>query len=709
MSSKLLSWSMTFASILLFAVSSPGEETVPDKEKDEVEKVTFEDHVKPIFRQHCLTCHDQGDAKGGLVLSTYAGLMEGGGSGEIVYEGDALSSRLWQLITHEDTPIMPPDQDKLPDAELAVIKAWIDGGLLENSGSKVKKKKNNSLAFSGSTNGKPDGPAAMPESVPMQPVSVGIRSSAIPAIATSPWAPLVAIGGLRQILLYNTDTAELAGVIPFPEGVPQSLRFSRNGAYLVAGGGEHSVLGIAAIYDVKTGDRLAVVGDELDTVFGADVNDSMTRVALGGPKRMLRIYDVSDGELLFDIKKHTDWIYDVAFSPDGVLVASADRSAGLFVWEAETGRLYLSLTDHRGPIRSIAWRDDSNVLASASEDGTVKLWDIVEGKAIKNISAHGGGAISVDFDHDGRLVTCGQDKLVKLWDASGNPIRSFPAMPEQALEVAVTHDGKQVIGGDWTGKVIAWNSEDPKQAVEISSNPPKLEEQLEAAEAKVADALKAVQADEATATKLAAKLADATSKKEQLLAERKGKVDAADKARGSKEAANKRVTQLTSERESTLKTVVQRQQEVDAARKGLQNDPDAETEVAKAEKDLAAQLTTLAAKREELAKARQEMAQHAATETEQRKAAEAMKDAIAGADKAIGEAKKQHEEANGKLDASKAAHATAVAAAKRIADALAAFQAEQKELAQAAEKAEDDEAGQRLKERAELFLSVYSQ
>lgn len=707
MSSKFLSWSMVVASVSLFTAASFGEETVPGEEK--VEKVTYEDHVKPIFREHCLTCHNQGDAKGGLALDSYAGLMEGGGSGEIVYEGDALSSRLWQLVSHEDTPVMPPEQDKIADAKLAVIKAWIDGGLLENSGSKVKKKKTSALAFEGSTGGKPDGPAAMPESVPMQPVSVGIRTSAIPAMTASPWAPLVAVGGLRQILLYNTDTAELAGVIPFPEGVPQSLRFSRNGAYLIAGGGEHSVLGIAAIYDVKTGDRLAVVGDELDTVFGADVNDTMTQVALGGPKRMLRIYNVSDGEMLFEIKKHTDWIYDVAYSPDGVLVASADRSAGLFVWEAETGRLYLSLTDHTAAIRSIAWRDDSNVLASASEDGTVKLWDMVQGKAIKSISAHGGGATAVAFDHQGRLVTCGFDRQVKLWDAAGNPVRSFPAMPEQALEVAITHDGKQVIGGDWTGKVVAWNSEDPNQAVEISSNPPKLEEQLKIAEAKVAETLKLVQADEASTAALATKLSEATSKKDQLVADQAAKVQAADIARAGKDAANTRVTQLTADRDGALQTVTQRQIEVDAARKELPANPDSEPQVANVEKQLAVQLTALAVKREELATARQEMATFAKTETEQRQAAEAMNAAIAAADTAIAEAKKQHDEANAKLVASKAAHQSAVAGAKRIADALAAFHAEQKELAAAAETAADDEESQRLKERAELFLSVYAQ
>jgi hypothetical protein len=686
MPSHLLSWSKIVSLALLVALpAAAAEKTEPEEGEKKVEKVTFEEHVKPIFREHCLTCHNQSDAKGGLTLDTYAGLMTGGGSGEIVYEGDAISSRLFQLITHEDTPIMPPNQDKIADAKLAVIEAWINGGLLENSGSKVKKKKTSALAFSGASGGKPEGPAAMPESVPMQPVSVGIRPSAIPAMTASPWAPLVAIGGLRQILLYNTETAELEGVIPFPEGVPQSLRFSRDGAYLVAGGGEHSVLGIAAIYDVKPGDRLAVVGDELDTVFGADVNDTMSRVALGGPQRMLRIYDISDGELLFDIKKHTDWIYDVAFSPDGVLVASADRSAGLFVWEAQTGRLYLSLTDHRGPIRSIAWRDDSNVLASASEDGTVKLWDMIQGKAIKSISAHGGGVASVAFDHEGRLVTCGMDRRVKLWDATGKEIKTFPAMPEQVLEVAISQDGKKVIGGDWTGKVVAWNSEDPNQAVELSSNPPTLQVQLKAAEAKVAEVAKAMQRDQVAVTVLVEKLAEATTQKEKGIADQKARLAEAEKAAAAKKSAEAEVAQLTAARDQAAQAATQQAQAVAAVRGKLQSDANAETQVAEAEKALAAQLSALVEKRQQLVAARNQVAQHAKLETDKRNAAKAMEAQLAAAEKRIAEIKQQQQEAEGKLATSKAAHDAAVANAKRIADALAAFEAEQKKLAEAVE------------------------
>lgn len=501
-----------------------GEETVPG---DAQPKINFEDHIKPIFRQHCLNCHNQNEAKGGLALDSMTAVMTGGGSGEIVYDGDHEGSRLWQLIAHEDTPVMPPGQDKMPEDQIKLVAAWIQGGMLENSGSKAKKKKANAMAFASTGSGKPEGPPPMPEVIPQAVPVVTERAAAISAVAASPWAPLIAIAGQRQIVLYHGESGELLGILPFPEGIAQSLRFSRDGSYLIAGGGEHSSLGMAAIFDIKTGERIAEVGDEYDVAFDADVNDNMTKVALGGPQKMLRIYSTADGEKLFDIKKHTDWIYAVAFSPDGVLIASGDRSAGLVVWEAETGQPYLDLTEHKGAINDIAWRDDSNVFASASDDGTIKLWDIIAGKSIKSINAHTGGATSVAFDHQGRLVSAGKDKKVKLWDATGNLVREFAAMGEQVLTVAISHDGSRVIAGDWNGDVRMFDSELPAASLSLAANPPpaadRLKQQLDRLAAMEPEFEKSL----TQSNDLAAKLAEATKRHQALIAAREEKNAAA--------------------------------------------------------------------------------------------------------------------------------------------------------------------------------------
>ncbi len=133
---------------------------------DEEAKVTYDEHVRPILREHCFTCHNQNGAKGGLVLDSYSKLRAGGSSGEVVFEEDLESSRLWALVSHQEEPYMPPGQDKLPDAKLAIIRQWIAGGLLENAGDSAqpKKKKTLKLAITPSI-GKPEGPPPMPESL----------------------------------------------------------------------------------------------------------------------------------------------------------------------------------------------------------------------------------------------------------------------------------------------------------------------------------------------------------------------------------------------------------------------------------------------------------------------------------------------------------------------------------------------------------------
>lgn len=449
------------------------------KQASSSQRVTFEEHIKPIFRQHCSACHSQGNQKGGLALDTYTSVVEGGGGGEVVFDdGDYDGSRLWQLVNHDDSPEMPPNQDKIPNEQLELVRRWIQDGIPENSGDQAKpKKKKNLLATIASTENRPTGDGAMPEFHRWKSPVVTQRAAAVSAIACSPWAPLVAIAGQKQIVLYHTDTAELLGILEFPEGVAQGLRFSRNGDFLIAAGGQHSMLGIVAVYDVRSGQRVATVGDELDIVFDGDANDSMTRIAMGGPQKLLRIFDAADGNQLFELKKHTDWIYTVAYSPDGVLIASGDRSGGLCVWEAETGRLYLDLTDHKDSVHSVAWRDDSNVLVSASADGTVKLWDMNQGKAIKSIKL-GSIVYDVAMDHQGRLATSGIDKQVKLWDATGKHLRDFPPRNESVLEVDFSHDGHQLVYGDWEGNVFLTHTDDSQPSRALAANPEPLADRI---------------------------------------------------------------------------------------------------------------------------------------------------------------------------------------------------------------------------------------
>ena len=442
-------------------------------DKKEPEKVTFDDHVLPIFRAKCGSCHNGNDRKGNLVLDDYAAMREGGGSGEVVEPGDLESSYLWLLVTHDSSPEMPPDQPKMPDEELAIIQKWILGGVLKDKGSKAEVKKEAAIAKIDVSGKRPEGPPPMPTRFLGDPLTVTGRANTVTALTVSPWAPVAAVSGYKQIALFDTRSRRLLGVLPFPEGQPEILKFSRNGSLLMAGGGQGGASGKVVLFDVATGERKIELGNEYDAVLGADVSPDHTLVALGGPKRMVRVYSTATGELLYEKKKHTDWVTAAAFSPDGVLLATGDRSNGLVVWEAQTGNEYLVLNGHSGSITDVSWRPDSNSLASASLDGTVRFWELNDGREIKKWTAHGGGATAIDYVRDGRIVTTGKDRNAVLWKADGSAIRKFSGLNEMGLEAAYDADNDLVFAGDWTGRVLVWKGADgasARRAVHESSH-----------------------------------------------------------------------------------------------------------------------------------------------------------------------------------------------------------------------------------------------
>ena len=450
------------------------------------EKITYDEHVKAVFRQKCSACHNPDKRSGDLDLTNYTGVMQGGGSGEVVEPGDSSSSYLYMLITHEEEPAMPPESPKIPDEMIATVRDWIDGGALENASSKAHVAKKPGKSFVAAAAGERPAQVATPGRLSKEPVVQTEQRNAITAIATSPWAPLVAVGGQRQVLLYQSKPTELLGVLPFQEGEVHVLKFSQDGSLLLAGGGQGAAAGRTVVWDVRSGERVLRVGDELDTVLAADLSANLRLVAMGGPGRVVRVHSTETAKVKYEVRKHTDWIQALAFSPDGVLLATADRNGGLFVWEAYSGREYLALKGHGSAITALSWRSDSNVLASCSEDGSVKLWEMENGGQIKNWGAHGGGVACVEFSRDGRLVTCGRDRVAKLWDANGKVLRSFDAFQDLALRTTFCDETNGVIAGDWRGELRVWDVADGKLLGQLDTNPPLLSQRVVIAQAELA-------------------------------------------------------------------------------------------------------------------------------------------------------------------------------------------------------------------------------
>ncbi len=87
----------------------------------------FKQQIKPLLETKCYKCHGGDEHKGGLSLSSRAGLLKGGDLGPAV-ELDALDdSQLMRALRYEDLEMPPSGQ--LPPEQIELFAAWVAKGV----------------------------------------------------------------------------------------------------------------------------------------------------------------------------------------------------------------------------------------------------------------------------------------------------------------------------------------------------------------------------------------------------------------------------------------------------------------------------------------------------------------------------------------------------------------------------------------------------
>jgi len=468
------------------AVMAAADEKKVEAEQAAVEKITYAEHIQPIFKSACLQCHNQDKARGGLALDSFDGAMYGGSSGEVIAKGNPSGSRLLKLVRQEEEPKMPPSGLPLAEKDLELIRKWISMGAPKDSGSEIMEAKDltesSGEAYIAAEIG--DGPPPMPEVELEAPIVTASRGVVARAVATSPTSPLAAVGGDRQVILYNLEDFSIIGALPFPEGDIFTMTFSRNGEMLLAAGGQEGNTGIAVIWHVRTTDRVGTYGEAYDTILAGDISPDQRMVALGGPSKKARVYSVADGSELYECDKHTDWIYAVRFTPDGEVLTTADRGGGMHMWQAANGRYVEQLRGHEGPIHDLAYTLDSKVLASAGADGTVRLWDTWKFNQIRSIGGkHSNGPVlSVDF-HERELVTSGRDGRTLRMDLNGEVTGEYEKLSDWVYQADYGKQGAVVLAGSWDGQIVAWDKASGERKAELATQPSAQKETTEVAKA----------------------------------------------------------------------------------------------------------------------------------------------------------------------------------------------------------------------------------
>lgn len=448
-----------------------------------------EDTALSIIHENCISCHSPAKRKGGLLLDSRDGILQGGDSGSSVELGDSGGSYLIETLFPDAESHMPP-KGQLSPREIATLEEWIDADLPWDDGEWARLTK--------------------PVKKPVELTELPSDFRPVLAMALSPGGNSLAVGLGGRVEWFQVERSEDGkkgptlnhqGTLFEHRDLVQSIAFSPDGKQLVTGEFRRLVW-----TDLSTRDSIEMddpfLGRLTALAFAPDGKTLVVADSLPSQVSMLHIIDVESREIRTSIEKaHDDAIYDIAFSGDGSQLASASADKLVLVRDTSEFAIQATLEGHTSYVLGVAFGPEGKRIATAGDDGVIKVWNTETGKQILSFSTSksgpvGGVAWTVDPGNLEKKETASDpekaeeinvDRIVAINDL-GQPgtftelnehegaQRSTGAKEKRHDRVttaltAMAYDVKELVlfAGSEDGRIFSWNQQGKK--IEELENP----------------------------------------------------------------------------------------------------------------------------------------------------------------------------------------------------------------------------------------------
>ncbi|THV02718.1 WD40 repeat-like protein [Dendrothele bispora CBS 962.96] len=244
------------------------------------------------------------------------------------------------------------------------------------------------------------------------------------------------------------------------------LKFSRNGAHLVAGKRD----GKLCVWDIT----LTTSGIELRheqvcnrRILNAVPSPDGTKIASRSWDGSFGVWNVSGGEEgMRQFEGHSQ-VLSVAFSTDGTLIVSGSANGTIIVWESSSARKLKELVGHEDYVLSVAFSSDGTHIVSGGSDGTIGVWDVKTGRAVvMPFQGHRERVLSVAFSPNGNYIVSGsRDRTVQVWSTNdGKAVMDTPFEGHTGTVTSVefSPDGGSIVSGSRDGTIRIWDTPEKK-------------------------------------------------------------------------------------------------------------------------------------------------------------------------------------------------------------------------------------------------------
>lgn len=404
--------------------------------------VSFSRQIAPIFAKQCQTCHGPEKAKGRYRLDTFERLSKPGSSDLApVFGGHPQQSEIYnRLIRDDEDERMPQKADPLPNAQIELIRRWIEQG----------------ARFDGPD---PAAPLSSLSPAPTQPAPPKVYPAPVPiaALALSPDGKVLAASGYHEVTLWDPRSGVLIGrIADMPERI-LGLCYSSDGKFLAVAGGTPGSQGEVRLVDLASNSSVKLLERIADVMTVVRFSPDGAKLAAGGSDNAIRIYDVASGRRERLIEQHADWITDLSYSPDGSRIASASRDKSSRLFTANTGAMEAAYVDSEEPLYAVAWSEDGKHIFTSGRDHKIHIWTPGDSKKALEIATGAADAFHLQAT-EGLLLTAASDGAVRCYGQSDRKlVRTFGTFSDWASGLAVNASANLVAAGSYDGRVRVWD------------------------------------------------------------------------------------------------------------------------------------------------------------------------------------------------------------------------------------------------------------
>lgn len=159
-----------------------------------------------------------------------------------------------------------------------------------------------------------------------------------------------------------------------------------------------------------------------------------------------------------DLQFHTKAVVSVRYNKEGNLIASASADKKVHIYDSLTGSFLQVLDEHSLGLNDCRWINNS-FLVTCSDDKTIKIWDVEIGKSICTLVGHKSFVYSLSVHPKSDLILSGGfDGKIMLNDfKSGTCCSNFDAHSEVVTSVDFHPDGRQYGSVSYDGILRVWD------------------------------------------------------------------------------------------------------------------------------------------------------------------------------------------------------------------------------------------------------------